>query len=310
MSDTRRSFLKVGAALASAASLTAARATDAGPMRTETPALPQVPKMRFGDAEVSRLVLGTNPFYGYSHFSKNLDNAMRQWYTPDKICEVMLSAEPYGINAFNMVNIGRAPDDFAKYRERGGKMQLIAQIVGDPTPTWNRFKPLAMYNQGEEVDKAFIAGKMETVKDWCKKARDLGTIVGVGTHRPDVIAYVEDRGWDVDFYAGCIYMRTRTADEWKKILNGEIQETMQETYLQADPMRMYHVMRQSKKPCFAFKILAAGRINDQGIEHAFRTAFENLKPTDGVFVGMWPSRKDEIHEDAEIVSRILPPHAA
>jgi len=78
-------------------------------------------------------------------------------------------------------------------------------------------------------------------------------------------------------------------------------------YLQSDPPRMYRVMRQTKKPCFAFKILAAGRISDHGVEQAFRTAFESIKPTDGVYVGMFPRVKDEVRENAEIVHRILRP---
>jgi hypothetical protein len=64
-------------------------------------------------------------------------------------------------------------------------------------------------------------------------------------------------------------------------------------------------MRQTKKPCFAFKVLAAGRIGGKSVEQAFRTAFESLKPIDGIFVGMWPYEKDEIRENAELVTRIL-----
>jgi hypothetical protein len=263
--------------------------------------------MKFGNVEVSRLILGTNPFYGYSHFNQNLDHAMRQFYTPDRVCEIMRRSVSLGINAFNYVNLGRAPQDMQKFLDEGGKLHLVAQIIGDPTPTWKQFKPLAMYNQGEQVDRAFLNGEMDTVKDWCKKTRDLGSLVGVGTHKPEVIALVEEQNWDVDFYAGCVYHRTRTEEEWKQTLNGNLEEVPRETYLKDDPAKMYAVMRQTKKPCFAFKILAAGRIPDRGIEQAFRTAFESIKPIDGVFVGMWPYRKDEIRENAEIVSRILKP---
>lgn len=295
MANTRRRFLQsatVGAGLLGNLS-----------HATQAPGL-EVPKMKFGNLEISRIVLGTNPFYGYSHFNGNLDHAMRQWYTPDRICEVMRRCTSYGINAFNYVNLGRSDKDMRKFYDEGGKIHLIAQIIGDPTPTWNAFKPLAMYNQGEQVDKAFLNRQMNEVRDWCKKTRDLGSLVGVGTHRPDVIAYVEEHGWDVDFYAGCVYNRTRTSEEWKQLLNGQMEEVSQETYLRSDPGRMYQVMRQTKKPCFAFKVLAAGRIPDRGIEQAFRTAFESMKPNDGILVGMWPYRKDEIRENVEIVSRI------
>jgi len=99
--------------------------------------------------------------------------------------------------------------------------------------------------------------------------------------------------------------RQLNAEEWKQVLNGELMEMPSETYLQSDPPRMYKVMRQTKKPCFAFKILAAGRIADRGIDQAFRTAFESIKPIDGIYVGMFPRVKDEVKENAERVHRIL-----
>jgi len=309
MSETRRSFLKAGtvaaAGMAGAASSLHAAAESAQNAAAAPGSSVQVPKMKFGSAEISRLILGTNQFYGFSHYSGNLDYAMSQWYTPDKICEILRRAAQHGINTFNYVNLGRSNQDLQKFYDEGGKMNLVAQIIGDPTPTYKQFKPLAMYNQGEQVDKAFQDGEMDSVKEWCKKARDLGTLVGVGTHKPEVIAYVEEQGWDVDFYAGCVYNRTRTTEEWKQTLNGEVQEMQAETYLRGDPARMYKVMRQTKKPCFAFKVLAAGRISEKGVERAFRTAFESIKPTDGIFVGMWPYKKDEVRENAELVTKIL-----
>jgi hypothetical protein len=41
------------------------------------------------------------------------------------------------------------------------------------------------------------------------------------------------------------------------------------------------------------------------VEQAFRTAFEGIKPNDGVFVGLFPRVKDEVRENAECVARIL-----
>jgi hypothetical protein len=269
--------------------------------------LVQVPKMKFGGVEVSRMVLGVNPFYGYSHFNNNFSTTMREWYTQDKVVEVMHRANRHGINAFNYVHMERAPKDLERFRAEGGKMHLIVQVSAgvESSMLVKTFKPLALHRQGEVVDVAYRAGQMNTVRDWCKEARDLGVMVGVGTHKPEVIAQVESEGWDVDFYAGCVYNRTRTPEEWKKVLNGELMEMPNETYVQSDPPRMYQVMRQTRKPCFAFKILAAGRIPDRGIDQAFRTAFESIKPNDGIYVGMFPRVKDEVKENAERVHRIL-----
>jgi hypothetical protein len=116
---------------------------------------------------------------------------------------------------------------------------------------------------------------------------------------------VEEQGWDVDFYSGCVYNRTRTEEEWKKVLNGELPEMPREIYIQSDPARMYKVMRQTPKTCFAFKILAAGRVADGAVAQAFRTAYASIKPHDGVYIGVFPRDKDEIKENAEIVHGIL-----
>jgi hypothetical protein len=249
--------------------------------------------MKFFHAEISRMVLGVNPFYGYAHYNNNFSNSMREWYTADRVCAVMHQCTRFGINAFNYVPLDRGPQDWARFQSEGGQMHLIIQATTgvDAVMLVKTLKPLALQRQGEVVDTAWQQGEMESVKEWCKKVRDLGVLVGVGTHIPEVIAKIEEENWDVDFYSGCVYNRRRTAEEWKQALNGEIMEMASDIYMQSDPARMYKVIRQTKKSCFAFKILAAGRISDRGIEQAFRTAFESIKPTDGVYVGISPSSR-------------------
>jgi thiamine monophosphate synthase len=315
VSNTRRIFLQSSAALAAglarAASTAHPQGTGQARGQTAAPLRPaaevQVPKMKFFNVEIGRMVLGVNPFYGFAHYNSNFASAMKEWYTQDRVCEVLHQCNRFGIDAYNYVDKDRAPRDWARFLAEGGKMHLIIQVTApdDAATLVKNFKPLALQRQGEVVDQAYQNGTMNTVKEWCKRVRDMGVLVGVGTHKPEVIAQVEEEGWDVDFYAGCVYNRTRTADEWKKVLNGEMMEMPHDIYLQSDPPRMYKVMRQTRKPCFAFKILAAGRIPDRAVEQAFRTAFESIKPTDGVFVGMFPRVKDEVGEDAKIVHRLL-----
>jgi len=305
MADTRRTFLHSTAAIA--AGVTAVRARQA--QSQQPPAPPraasevQVPKMKFGKYEVSRLIAGCNPFYGFSHFNRGYDTAMREYFTPDRVRAVLHQCTHFGINTFNYYPGGRGPADFEAFLAEGGQMNLIVQGMGDFMPSMKAFKPMAVYCQGEIVDKAWQAGTMNTIREWCKNVRDTGAMVGVGTHKPEVIALAEEQGWDVDFYAGCVYNRTRTEEEWKKVLNGQLVEGQRDCYLQSDPPRMYKTMRATSKPCFAFKILAAGRVTN--VEQAFRTAYESIKPNDGVFIGLFPAAKDEVRENAELVHRIL-----
>ena len=269
MWKTRRGFLQSGTVLAAgfAAGGPAAEAREQGLGRGEGVALElaskvQVPKMKFFHADISRLVLGVNPFYGFAHYNNNFGNAMREWYTSERVCAVMHECSRFGINAFNYVHLDRGPQDWACFQAEGGQMHLIIQVTAgvDSEMLVKTLKPLALQRQGEVVDTAWQNGKMETVKEWCKKARDLGVLVGVGTHIPEVIAKIEGENWDVDFYSGCVYNRRRTAEEWKRALNGEIMEMPNDIYMQSDPPRMYRVMQQTRKPCFAFKILTRLRL--------------------------------------------------
>lgn len=314
MPNTRREFLQSSAVLAlgaisGAADARAANSTCGAQSGAEPCGEPtaQVPRMKFGNVEIGRLVLGCNPFNGNTHFNSTYNSLMRDWYTVERACEVMHRAAAYGMNAFNYSPKGRCPEDWERFLSQGGKMHLIAGDSTDdgPEAMVKKLKPLALHRQGEVVDVAYRNGTMNQVREWCKKTRDLGVMTGVATHKPEVIAFIEEQGWDVDYYAGCAYHRTRSDEEWRKVLNGELMEMSREIYMQSDPPRMYKVMRQTPKPCFAFKVLAAGRIADGGVAQAFRTAFTSIKPIDGVWVGIFPRDKDQVRENAEIVHGIL-----
>ncbi|MBP7570956.1 MAG: hypothetical protein KBA95_12925 [Acidobacteria bacterium] len=311
MSHTRRTFLH-SAAVAVGAAAAPRSAAGQGQRGVEPPAPPpvpasrvQVPKVRFGGADISRLIVGCNPFYGFSHFNNTLSAVMRDYYTAERVCDVLHQCCRFGINTYNYVDLGRAGQDLDRFQAEGGSMHLVVQGMGDMAPFHAARKPLAIYHHGGRTDQAYQQGKLDTVREWCKQIRDLGCLVGVGSHKPEVLALVEEQGWDVDFYAGCVYNVTRTKDEWRKVLGGELLEMPGELYLQSDPPRMYQFMRQTAKPCFAYKILAAGRIDERGMDEAFRTAFASIKPADAVFVGMFPRVKDEVRENAERVCRIL-----
>jgi hypothetical protein len=311
MSDTRRRFLRnaaaLGAGLAGAAPALLAqrpeRAAGRGPADSIPDSEIKVPKVKFGKVELSRFVLGSNPFNGGSHFNSILSGVMREWYTPAKIIEVMRRCEKYGINVYNYSHHSSLLDDWERFLGEGGHMHLVAQAVdADPTELVKAIRPMGAWVQGERTDNAYRAGKMKTIRDYCKKLRDLGVeMVGVGSHIPEVLALVEEQGWDVDFYAGCVYNRRRTEEELRKLMGGELPEMPSEVYLQDDPPRMYKVFRQTKKPCVAFKIMGAGRARNA--EAAFKLAFQSIKPNDLVCVGLFPRIKDEVKENAYWTTR-------
>lgn len=308
-SNTRRTFLRstgtLAAGLGGSAFAHSPSDQQPSPLPPEGEAV-KMPKVKFGDVQMSRLMVGVNPFWGGTHYIPIYEAMMREWYTPARVVEVLQRCQSYGINAYNYFHSpgkeSRTQADWERYLASGGNMHLVAIATNNPEDLVKAVKPMAVWVIGEITDNAFHAGKMGTVRDYCKKLRDLGVkMVGVGSHIPEVLTMVEEQGWDVDFYAGCAYNRRRTIEQLRGLFSGELPEMPQEVYLQDDPPRMYKVFRQTKKPCIAFKILAAGRVRSP--EAAFKLAFESIKPTDLICVGMCPRIKDEVKENAEFTNR-------
>jgi hypothetical protein len=301
MPTTRRNFLESTAALA--AGLAGAASVPNVLGQAAAPAGGPMPMVKFGKVQISRLIVGANPLLGFGHYNNILGTVMKEWYTAAKVVDVLQQCQKAGINAFNYVHMGRAQADWERYLSEGGRMHIVAQAaMDDPTEFVKAVKPMGAWVQGERTDDAYRANRMNAIRDYCKKLRDLGvTMVGVGSHIPEVLALVESQGWDVDFYAGCVYNRRRTPQELRKLLGGELPEMPNEVYLQDDPPRMYKIFQQTKKPCIAFKILAAGRVASP--EAAFKQAYRSIKPTDAVCVGMFPRIKDEVKENALFATR-------
>jgi hypothetical protein len=57
-----------------------------------------LPTVDFCGYRVTRLILGANPFGGFSHQNKQRDKKMLAYYTRDRIIETWNRAEAAGIN--------------------------------------------------------------------------------------------------------------------------------------------------------------------------------------------------------------------
>ena len=96
--------------------------------------------------------------------------------------------------------------------------------------------------------------------------------------------------------------------ELEKLL-GQVPIPVGEVYLSQDPPRMFKAIRQTRRPCLAFKILAAGRLSERKpwVEQAFRQTFESIKPSDAVIVGIYDRYSDQPAENAAVRPPIQPP---
>lgn len=296
--DHRRSFFK--RALAAGSGALAMAAGSGMPAETAS----RMPQIRLGPYSVSRLICGSNCFNAGSHLSVFVNHEMRRYYTPEQILKTLRRCEEVGVNCWQS---GHGNYDlYRRYVDQGGRMHFLSIEAGDPgvLKTLARGGCIGVAHHGEVTDQLFKAGQLDKVNDFLKRIRDAGFLVGVSTHMPAVVDAIESKGWDLDYYMTCVYERHRSAAELQKLL-GHIPIPVGEVYLTSDPPRMYQAMRGTKRPCLAFKILAAGRLCDRKdwVEGAFRETFAGIKPTDAVIVGMYDKFSDQPAENAAWVRK-------
>jgi len=167
---------------------------------------------------------------------------------------------------------------------------LIAKAVANSLAksiekrTGKETTPYFLNVKGPELLNKYVGETEHKLREVFKKARDKGVLVGLSAHNPALIALAEEKGWDVDYYMCCLYYLTRPREEFQKLLGG--QSPLGEIYLQDDPPRMFKVIQAARKPCLAYKLLAAGRQVESAaqVRRCFETAFKNIKPTDAVIV--------------------------
>lgn len=303
----RRAFLaRVPLAVAGAGwALGAASGTERPQVPPEAGSL--LPTINLGEHEVTRLVAGSNPIGGYSYLGPIMDRQMREYFTPERIVAFLSDCERAGINTHQFSDVGRMTGVIRTLRARGSAMKFICLHSGgsqkaSPEQVVRDTQPIAIVHHGGVTDRLFREGKSTEVHDFVKRVRDAGVLAGVSAHDPDCIKRVADEGWDVDFFMTCFYFLTRTRADLEKM---PVVATLQIGYpfFASDPVTMTDVVRQVDKPCLGFKILAAGRRchDTRTVRAAFQFAFEHIKPTDGVIVGMYPRYQDQIRENADHV---------
>ena len=249
-----------------------------------------MPMIKLGGFEVSRFILGANPFGGYSHQpGSGLDEQMRAFYTDERVMAVLDEAASCGITAVSVWPDKRWLDLWARYKAGGGKMRdWMSQPMAPPDKMKDdialsvRHGAKAVYIQGHRVEEQFEGGTFEVVRGWIEYTKSLGVAAGLASHRPDVHLEAEKRKFAADFYFQCFY----------NVAHGDA------VYSDEDRRKAVETIRQLGKPVVAYKILGAGRFP---AAESFRFALRSLRPKDGFCVGVFPKdNPNQIREDVAL----------
>jgi hypothetical protein len=272
-------------------------------------AIAALPTVRFGPHRISRLIIGGNQIRGFSHWSAELDQQMRDYHTVDNTVAMWLHAERCGLDTMQSRGDPVIYERLRAYRERGGTMKWVCQTAGEHPDYFGNVReiaehqPIAIFHHGSVSDRMWQEGTFDQVEDRLKAIRDTGAMVGIAAHIPDIHRYVEDNGWDVDFYMTCFYNLSRQPEDGLLADGARPRERFDD----ADRDTICTFIRQTAKPCIAYKILAARRKCESpaDVKGAFEYAFRHIKPDDPVNVGMFQQDADQIAMNAEIVRELL-----
>ena len=284
---SRREFLKETVLFTAAAA-----ALRSGDDLTAAP-LPagQLPTIKLGQLEVSRLILGSNPFFGYAHGNPQASaKEMTDFYTDAKIMAVLDTAADQGITAVWTPCLANWVRLWNKYQEKGGKLKIW---IGQPDPepaqmkahitTAARNGAKAICIQGIRVDEQMTTGRFAVVREWLELIKSFGLPAGLASHTATTHLLAEEKGLPTDFYHQTLYRP--------------------DNYVPKGFEESLATIEQLKKPVIAYKVLGAGRILPKD---TFPTLFKRLKPKDGVCVGAFPKKHDELAENAALVRDLTP----
>jgi len=288
----RRDFLRTGLAGVAAAATLGASVHAGGAEEAAKP----LPTIKLGTLEVSRFLLGSNPFWGYSHKSKQLDEEMMAFYTDDAILRVCDEAARCGLTTIVSPPDQRWVDLWAKYRSSGGKLSVWVAQCHDAAEKMEaeidravKGSAKAVFIQGHRVEQQFSWNKIDVLRKWLDQIKNAGLPGGFAAHWPNIHLELEKRKFPTDFYFQCCYNLTKpdSLGDWCR---------------EADRKAAMETIAQIEKPVVAYKILGAGRLR---AADGFEQAFNSIKRKDGVCVGIWAREAiEQIRENATLTEML------
>lgn len=246
---------------------------------------------KIGNLTISRLIIGGNQFSGWSHSRdlKYLRDLFKAYATPERVMRTLELAEESGINTI----LSGEADCLTRYwKERGGKIQWIAQVHPNTQDLTGNIQraidagAAAAYVQGGVGDSFVKGGRVDLLGKALDFIKRNGLPAGIGGHSIQVPMAVEKAGIKPDFYMKTLHRGdywSATPPEQRVEFNVDSNSGEDHDNIWSiTPEKTIAFMKDVATPWIAFKVLAAGAIHPR---EGFQYAFEN--GADFVCVGMF-----------------------
>jgi hypothetical protein len=263
----------------------------------------EFPRTEVGGVSLSRLIVGTNWFLGYSHTSGAKDRFIKAFQTRENIAEILTVFLEAGVDAMLGMPQPILRDAMADAQDRTGRgMTLVLTPIFNITPDGPpEDEPECVFDRCKELGATFcmphtsitdrlidpLHRQIRGMDRYSALIRERGMIPGLSTHMPAAVPIADATGVDV-----ATYIQIYNAAGFLM-------------HVEAD--WVMRIIKNAKKPVITIKPLAAGRLLPPvGLAFSWNT----IRDQDMVTIGT--TTADEAREvldlSLDFLNRRLPDH--
>jgi hypothetical protein len=222
----------------------------------------QFPRTVVGGVSVSRMIIGSNWFLGYSHTSLAKDKFIRDFQSREKVSAIIQTFLKAGVDTL----MGPASDlliEAVRDAEQAAGREVILILTpafniqprddNRPRTYWDS-EPEDIFDVCKKMGATFCfphqsitdalldkrAGVIRDMDRYCAMIRERGMVPGLSTHAPEAVIYADKTGLDVESYV--------------QLYNAA------GFLMQVEVDWVMRVIKEAKKPVMTIKPMAAGRL--------------------------------------------------
>jgi len=250
------------------------------------------PRTEVGGVSLSRMIIGTNWFLGYSHCTEARDAFLEDSMDSKKIADIIEVFMRAGVDTImGLMTRAKLVDAVKEAQDRTGKRLILVSTPGFPNTARGPSGEVDLDEAERILDSEAAAGStfvmphqgttdnlvdrttrsIRKMDRLAKLIRDRGMIPGLSTHMPESIVYADETGLDVETYV-CLY-------------------NAMGFLMQVEVDWIAQVIHAARKPVMTIKPMAAGQIRPF---QAFAFVWSTIRACDMVTVGtMTPDEAKE-----------------